>query len=100
MTFLFISYLFACGSKEDIDVSVGPTGSDTAESSTEQNSQEPSSSSAPEEVPTPNPFQDREPPLTYGQSTRVKDRLNALYGKHPQGEAYRLDVGRQQTDRP
>ena len=44
MTFLFISYLFACGSKEDIDVSVGPTGSDTAESSTEQNSQEPSSS--------------------------------------------------------
>ena len=53
-------------------------------------SQEPSSSSAPEEVPTSNLFQDREPPLTYGQSTRVKDRLNALYGKHPQGEAYRL----------
>ena len=53
-------------------------------------SQDPSSSSAPEQVPTSNPFQDREPPLTYGQSTRVKDRLNALYGKHPQGEAYRL----------
>ena len=53
--------------------------------------QDPSSSSpAPEEVPISNPFQNREPPLTYGQSTRVKDRLNALYGKHPQGEAYRL----------
>ena len=48
------------------------------------------SSPAPEEVPISNPFQNREPPLTYGQSTRVKDRLNALYGKHPQGEAYRL----------
>ena len=44
------------------------------------------SSSTPEEVS--NPFQDREPPLTYGQTTRVKDRLAALYGKHPVGEAY------------
>ena len=55
-------------------------------------SQEPSSSSAPEEVPTSNPFQDREPPLTYGQSSRVRDRLAALHGERPQGEAWRRHV--------
>ena len=62
-------------------------------------------SSTPEEVS--NPFQDREPPLTYGQSTRVKDRLRSLTGDISSSSSsasgdYLLwpDVGRQQTQRP
>ena len=79
-------------------------------------SQDPTfSSPAPEEVPTSNPFLNREPPLTYGQSTRVRDRLRSLTGDISSSSSSAsgdyllwsdsrlqdlLDVGRQQTQRP